>query len=322
MQAKAQSKQKMKVARPAFVCIPRQLTTLPPIRHRSELADAALSVSEFAVAASCMALARKELSMERHDHALRAGKKAIDEKREKPIAHLDVWSAREQFDLAGGEAYLRAHFEFGRTRSEKEVRIECTRSTLLKLAGLSRNERNARKLPNALRRLMQPAGGFPPLILSGGTTNASGKLDLRINGRWIPSRRFARVPWPAPTKGPTLLALYLFLFGADLRGQTSISTEVLYRRLGIPLSKPAHAQRALDRALDLVNKHLRQLNKDGKLDEFKFPTAFKIAPIEDGSRLRFQAAERPKRLPVMVLTCGNVPRHGPASERLRGQRRG
>ena len=84
------------------------------------------------------------------------------------------------------------------------------------------------------------------------------------------------------------MALYLFLFGADLRGKTSIRTDVLYKRLKIPLSRPAHASRALDRALDLVNQHLRRLNEGGRLKELELPAAFEIVPLKGGDWIRFQ----------------------------------
>jgi hypothetical protein len=57
----------------------------------------------------------------------------------------------------------------------------------------------------------------------------------------------------------------------------------------IPLTCSAHAARALNRALGLVNKHLAALNMNGALDGHELPTMFELVPVADGTRVHIRS---------------------------------
>jgi hypothetical protein len=279
-----------------YVCLARGFATHPPIRHRGDKSDADLSLFEFVIAATCAGLARAKLAEARHQHALRAGREALQ--RERPQASRDMsfrmGRVSYQFMLAGKVGYEEGRRAFDHNADGESFLVEISSRALLRVAGLSWNSHNRARLGSALRRLTKPIAKFPP-VLWRWPKAPNGHLRLLVDGWWVPRRRYARVPWPPPTSGPTVLALYVFLAGADLRGEASIQTETLYRRLGIPMSIPAHAQRALDRALALVNKQLDKLNKNGKLDELKLPTTFEIVPMAGGTKVHFHAGRGRQR---------------------------
>ena len=274
----------------AFVCIPRELAIKPPIRHRGALADGGLSVFEFVVAATCATLARAGLNNIRHEYALSVGKKAI--KRERLQASKDlqtkIGGVSYQFKLAGMDGYREGREAFAGAVQGECLVVELSVQAFFRRSGLARNSRSTALLPSTFDRLTMGTGSFGP-VLRQWTKIRNGQLCLHINEEWLPQRRFARVPWPLPTSGATVLALYLFLSSTDQRSEVSIKTENLYSLLGIPLNRPAHAQRALDRALVSVNLHLKFLNRDRSLEECELPTKYVIQPLRDRDRLCFRA---------------------------------
>jgi hypothetical protein len=280
---------------PTFVCLWRQVLTHPPIRHRGAPVDAGLSITELIIAATFAALARGTRSNARHEAAFRTGETYL--KQERPQAskgmQYRVGGVSYQFKLAGSNGYARGREAFDRSVDSEPFLVECSVRKLFRVAALARNGRSTGRLDAVLDRLTKPIAGLPPVLMRWKRTD--NHLRLWVNAQWVPSSHFGRVPWPLPTKGATILALYLFLFGADQRGNKSIRTEVLYRRLGIPLSRPAHAARALDAALDSVNQHLAKLNQDDKLEEFELPTAFQIEPLKEGWYLRLLQVRQAKR---------------------------
>ena len=273
-----------------FVCIPRQLVIRPPIRHRGAPDDDGLSVFEFVVAATCVRLARAELNNFRHKYALSIGKKAINRERRHASKDLQtkIGGVSYQFKLAGTDGYLQGQQAFDDAMRGECFAVELSAHEFFRASGLARNGRSTARLPSTFERLTMGAGTFGP-VLRQWTKTRHGRLRLEVEGKWVPKLRFARVAWPLPTSGATVLALYLFLSSTDQRSEVSIKTENLYRFLGIPLNRPAHAERALDRALLLVNRHLERLNQDGLLDECELPTKYVVLPIQDGHRLCFVA---------------------------------
>ncbi len=274
----------------AFVCIPRELAIKPPIRHRGADADDGLSVFEFVVAATCASLARAGLNRIRHEYALGIGKEAITRERRQASKDLQtiIGGVSYQFKLAGTDGYLQGQNAFDDAVRGECFTVELSVPDFFRTAGLARNSRSTALLPSTLDRLTSKIGSFSP-ILRQWTKTRNGRLRLKVEGEWVPKRRFARAAWPLPTSGATVLALYLFLSSTDQRSEVSIKTENLYRLLGIPLNRPAHAERALDRALLLVNRHLECLNQDGLLDECELPAKYVVQPSRDGDRLCFVA---------------------------------
>src|SRR6266545_1445655 len=98
------------VAQPKhFACLARDLLLNPPIKHRSAPVKGALSVFEFAIAASVIALARQRLTAKAHEYAHAAGEKAMRTLRKKSGAHGDT-----NFKQSGRTAYLAALDRFDR----------------------------------------------------------------------------------------------------------------------------------------------------------------------------------------------------------------
>ena len=121
----------------------------------------------------------------------------------------------------------------------------------------------------------------------------SGKLRVRVSGRWIAQERYARVPLPLP-RTPNAKALYLFLCGikSNSRNPLDISLQSLCRRLGMPVKWGAEvASRALSRALAIVNEHLGSLDIAAlEKAHIKVPGRYDIRP--QGERIRFVAHAR------------------------------
>jgi hypothetical protein len=263
--------------------LPRAVLKSPPIRHRG--AEQGLNALEFCLVGALTVLARAELSKRRHAYALGCGKDDITRfrgqrrRRDARAAELGEPSSSELFEMLGSGGYSRGVAKFRQQRRHPDYTIEASTKALLGLAGLSTNGKNQALVPAALRRLSQPFGKFPP-VLRNWERLASGKFLLVVNSYWVPTV-FAKVPWPPPTKGTatTALALYLFLFGADLRPESKISITLarLYKQLGIP---PARAKRSLKLALACVNRHLAALKQP----------IFEMVPVE-GDRVKFVTAK-------------------------------
>ena len=205
------------------------------------------------------------------------------------MSQFSVGGVSYEFKLAGIGGYAEGRREFDREAEVKSITMEASKRALFRAAGLSRNSKSVARFAAAMKRLTRPVGNFPPVVRRW-STSTGGKVRLELDPYWIPRLRFRRVPWPPPTTGPTVLALYLFAFGTDLRPdhRSSVETETLYRRLGIPLSRPAHAERSLDRALAGVNKHLLRLNETGALSAMELPVAFEIEPLDRGARIHLR----------------------------------
>jgi hypothetical protein len=273
---------------PQYIFLPNALLEHPPIRHRDQEPDSGFSVYEFAIAAACAFLARQNLASVRHVHSLRKGNEAIRRQRQNAANWHHISNSPTDFiKETGSFAYADASRAFDTAPSEKTLRLDVTKTKLLRIASVSRKGDNWGRLEDALRRLTEPAGSFAP-SLRGWERLPNGKLRLNVHPNWVPQGQYTRVLWPLPTSGPTILALYLFLSfiaGFERRRSTNISTEALYRRVGIPLSRPAHAERSLNRALVLVNAHYRR--HSAAVAELEMPRGWKLAPVGDGTSVHF-----------------------------------
>jgi len=257
-----------------YICLPRELATHPPLRRRGDPPQAGLSVFEFALVGGCCALARSEYARAREKSAFETAKAELKSRR-KRVFDRDVhrgqgWAAKKQ-----------AAATYDRKHETDDIAVHVKRWQLLRAAGLVDSRRNLHAVDDALRQLAEPVGHFPAVIKSSSATKDGG-WTLLIDAKWVPRRRFVRVPWPAPTKGITQLALHLFL--AAVRPNEDARFETVCRRLGIAKN---HAGRSLSRALGRVNAHRRKLNADGALDDHKLPVEFVIESRHGGNRMRF-----------------------------------
>jgi hypothetical protein len=308
---------RIKSATPVFACLPKTILKHPPVAHRNRPDDGLLSVFECAIAAAAVAVARGQIASVRHAFALGIGRAALREQRgqlgegSKWLAQFKVGGGTNyEFALAGASGYLDGQQAFECAGRPKTISLEMTKSTLLRAAGLSRKGANHARLDAALSRLRSPVRAgrreLPPL-LKGYRRLAGGKLRLLIDGAWLP-HVIGRVPMPVPTSGANVLALFLFLCGTDQRSvsRPSIAAEKLCDLVGISWSRPGHAQRALDRALERVNRHLRSLD-GGALARLELPVAFDLVPIGDGARVRCQAIYgAPSEAPVPDTTGAEI----------------
>jgi hypothetical protein len=280
-----------------FVCFPKPVLQFPPIQRRNAAEPGFLSTFDIVVAAAIATLARAQIAADRHAIAFGAGKKALRQQRRelgkgsKWLNQYQVGGVNYEFKLAGSTGYLEGHQTYDDTGRDRVVAI--SKSGLLAAAQRSVGGKNHARLSAALARLRQPVRVDTdewPALLVAAKPLPDGRLSLTVDRRWLPSRKFGRLPLPLPTQGATVLALYLFLAGIDGRTESrtnSIKPETLYRRLGIPLSCSAHAERRLDYALRLVNAHLAQIRS--ALAEHELPIRFGIDPLEGGDRIRFHA---------------------------------
>jgi hypothetical protein len=275
---------------PQYIFLPNELVNHPPIRHRGENVEVGLSVYEFALAAACVFLARQNIASARHAHSWRKGRGTIRRQRRNMANWHHLSSSPTDFiKESASYAYSDAKLAFDSAPNEKALTIEVSKTKLLRTANISRKGDNWARLEEALQRLTEPAGSFAPALRSWERL-PTGKLRLNVDPKWVPQQEgyFTRVLWPLPTGGATILALYLFLsfLSAFKRERwTNISTEALHRRLGIPLSGSVHAERSLDRALAGVNAHYRRYR--AAATELEMPIHWRIAPVEDGTRLQF-----------------------------------
>jgi len=275
---------------PQYIFLPNEWLNHPPIRHRGENVEVGFSVSEFALAAACAFLARQNKASVRHAHSFRKGRTTVRHQR-RNMAHWDHLSSSptELMKEVASCAYGDGRLQFDLAPPDDALTIEVSKTKLLRTANISRKGDNWARLDDALQRLTERAGSFASALRSWERL-PSGKLRLNVDPKWVPQQEgwFTRVLWPLPTGGATILALYLFLSflsAFERERWTNISTEALNRRLGIPLSGSAHAERSLNRALAGVNAHYRRYR--AAATELEMPRHWRIAPVGDGTRLQF-----------------------------------
>jgi hypothetical protein len=252
-----------------------QLLKHPPVTHRGDPPEAGLEPFELVLGGTAVMLARIKIGQWREVYMSKAVQRAFGGARSKMKPEK---TNRALFQRIGRETRRKARKSFPWPTTA--IKIEVSRRELFRVAGLSRKAANLSRLPAALDRLTQPTTkNLPPLLRTHGEAD-DGYLRLEVNPQWVPRSRYDCVPWPPPA-APTVLALYLFIFGTDQSHNTTIRLENLYQRLGIPAR---HARRALDRALRLVNDHLAWLNKQGMLSKEK-PNRFEFVLTRDGKRV-------------------------------------
>lgn len=304
---------------PAYVCLPRQVVTHPPIRHRHMPAgNGYLTPFELDIACALLGAARLVLGDDLHQRALKGGATAIEEE----VKTAKRYFKKREFSLsygatpirakggaikdAGSLGYLQRKRALRRRPSPDLITVEVSRSRLLRWARLSPDGGSIKRLDATLQRLTESIGLDTPVLVGWGQL-PSRKLRLRLSGRWIAQDRYARIPLPLP-RTPNAKALYLFLCGIknNSKNPLDISLDSLCRRLGMPVKwGPEVASRALYQALMTVNEHLATLDV-AALEEahLKVPGHYDIQ--SRNGRIRFVAHARPAPLddeePIPVET--------------------
>jgi hypothetical protein len=236
-----------------FAPLSREILSQPPLRHRGELPEAGLSVSEFVTGVAATILARRDREHHAHRAGLRAGKRAMDAQRS---SEQPVKNKARYLDSHGS-----AGFEHGRQRyrddhADEDWYFETSRGELLRYAGLSDNAANSKRVDADLDRLTRPVFNRPSVLVR--WRESSGQwIELEVRREWLSLERYTTVKMPLPTSSRDALALYLFLSSINLspRNRTGIPAKALYVRLGIRTGRPSHDEKALRQALARVNEH-------------------------------------------------------------------
>jgi hypothetical protein len=252
----------------------------PPIRHRGDPSEAGLEPFEFVLGATAIIIARVKVGRLRKIYIDKQVQKAFGGARSKMKPGK---TNRALFQRIGRETRRKARASFPWPTGATVIRLY--RRELFRIAGLSRNAVNLGRLVAALDRLKQPTTKhLPPLLLTHGRAE-DGRLRLEVNPEWVPRGGYDDVPWPPPA-APIVLALYLFAFGTEQRGNTSIRFETLYKRLGID---QRYGRKSLGRALESVNSHLAWLYDKGW---FAKPIRFELVASRDGTRVHIAEEEQ------------------------------
>lgn len=238
----------------------------PPIRHRNGQAEDGLTVFEFKAAGAIGQQVRIARGKKRHDIAQQAAREDADKRWRRPDrVKVGRWRRgfRRKNKMSETYAARRAEVLAEEAISGPLLEIKVTRAELLNAMAVGKNKRNRDALSAALNRLTRPVGKFPPVLREWEELD-DGRLKLCANAFWIPASHFIEIPVPLPTSA-TVLTLYLFGVGADTRpgSDTTIKRSELYRYLGIPASLHGGQRRALEKALDALNNHLKKLKAQG-----------------------------------------------------------
>jgi hypothetical protein len=308
-----------------FVCLAHSVLIHPPIQHHGrERNEQHLAPFEFAIGSALIATARQVLKDMYHAQSFAAGAEAIEREKREAERYQDAWQQTNKrrrrgehasapkmghtFKLeatykpmqrskaisrAGRERYSQYKKALRMRPVSNVITVELSSYAILRQAGLVDSGSNLRRVNAALIRVSQPVkvrGERWPAILTDFQQLKSGKWRLQVCGAWLPTARFEKVMLPLPVRAsPTALALYLMLHWFDMTPsrERGISIPTLYARLGISTRwGRAACQRALENALDIVNKHLDALHKKGR----KVPERYRI--VGEGEHIRFRAVPR------------------------------
>jgi hypothetical protein len=195
----------------------------------------------------------------------------------------------------------RGHFkQDGRmaNMAEREVRkrkrpatvvSEWSRRGLVKAMKLDRHGRNLARLDGALDQLVEIS------VLVSWKVLPNGRLQIAVDGRSLPTKRYKRIALPFPTQSKVALALYLFIHWIDLTKNKQIKWKRLCKLLGLPARRDK-AKLALERAVNYINAHLKDKVdwvalaqvKKGKIET---PKAIDFEWLDDGASVRFFAID-------------------------------
>ena len=179
-------------------------------------------------------------------------------------------------------------FQKANFRPSDTIKFEMSATRLFKLADLSPDTRNLRKLDPALSRLTgNILGGLPPPLL-GYRLMLDGKIRFSFAGEWI-EPPFIKVPVPLITKSRPALYLLLFLRCISVGGSITLPT-LAKRVLGLKSDKPFEQRRAIDRALYVVNGCIAENKTRYGLRANDIPRLY--AMHVEGGRIYFGQARR------------------------------
>ena len=224
---------------------------------------------------------------------------------------------------AGELGYEQRKKELRKRPAPEIVRIEITKSALLRRAGLSADAKNLGRLDSILMTLTKPlvmGDRKRSPLLNSVRKLSSGRLRMNVAGEWL-NNQFRKIPLPLPTRSRVATSLYLFLHFIRIGPTVTehISERSLYAKLLIASPDVWVCRQSLKRALDVVNQHVAKLDavklrKHG----IKLPAAFDVLTI-DRSHIRFTAIAQPGRneFSGRLNQIRNGKRNRPSRDRVR-----
>lgn len=197
--------------------------------------------------------------------------------------------AKEQASIAAANGFHLKMQRLQKLRPPEIIRVDLTRTELLRLSGLSTDTRSLTKLDSLLSRLLTLTVEDLPSPLSRFVQLRSGRLRLHVASVWIePS--YVKISLPLPTRSLTAVNLSLFLRTTNRDGVISLAA--LCRHIGIDPALPSFSQRrSVRRALNAVNHALivRWPEPSREPEHRKVPWFYKMM-IKTGDRIRFLRA--------------------------------
>jgi hypothetical protein len=182
--------------------------------------------------------------------------------------------------LVGKDEYRKASQRLRRKPIPQVIEVVTSKSAILRQVGLRTDGDNLRRVRAALRLLTR----FGNLL---GYERKPDGLHLQVGGDWL-EPPLGQVPIPLPIKSASALALYLFAHTVDTHQRALEKKSMRFHKLCELLNIPtkwgqATAQRALDRAVAIVNAHLDKLPLD-ELDDagVKVVNQYEVEPLDDG----------------------------------------
>jgi hypothetical protein len=302
-------------SKPLYALVPRAVLTRLPI-----------TPFEFVVCMSAVAVAWLRWSHEVRDASQKAGARKIKLEKQNQKEFIQGWKKvnaarrkgrqiqapmrhytfqeptyrptmtnRDALKKAGNKGYQSKKKTLTKRGPLNPIVIELSRFKILKLSGFSHNGDNRRRLDDAFDRLLKPFGKMHAPLISWRRL-PSGLLQLEVSEEWL-RPPFVVVPLPLPHKSAIALDLYKFLLSikTGATNSTGVSTSWLCRKIGIPEQwRMSWIERALKRALDVLNKHLAGLPLDLLRKEGIKVPGYTVEVTKD-DLLRFESIPRQYR---------------------------
>ena len=122
------------------------------------------------------------------------------------------------------------------------------------------------------------------------------KLLLKINGRWYDKDdKTVKVPLPLPLKSKIAINLICYLHLPWIRKEpdTKVATNLKYLYKELEIESGKWSFRALTRALEIVNKHIKSFDADALATHgIKIPERYEMKVVDDGRAVRFLEVPR------------------------------
>lgn len=256
-----------------------------PRRFAKSPAQHGLTISETAVLLGILAAARKQDHRERFAISFKSGAKAMAEQK---LYQRTKAFAKEQASIAAANGFHLKMQRLQKLRPPEIIRVDPTRTELLRLSGSSTDTRSLTKLDFVIIQIAHVDRRRPAITVKPLCSISSGRLRLHVASVWIEPSYVKNLWLPLPTRSLTAVNLSLFLRTTNRDGVISLAA--LCRHIGIDPALPSFSQRrSVRRALNAVNHALivRWPEPSREPEHRKVPWFYKMM-IKTGDRIRFR----------------------------------